>query len=94
MKKNKERKVMKEKDKVSRLVDMAYEDVKRFLTKNTKYWGKEKDAGSYVSYGLLNGVFEALFFLAPSKQAAMEIIYMSLMNFVSPDELWTDAEER
>ena len=84
MKKKKERKVMEKED---RIVDMAYEDAKEFLLKKTKHWGNEKDSGSFVAYGLLNAVFEALFHMAPSKKDAMEIVSMSLMNFVTPDEL-------
>ena len=47
--------------------------------KTDKWRGKN---GSFISYGLLNAVFETLFSLAPSKEVAMELIHMSLCNFI------------
>ena len=72
--------------KENKLVDMAYNDTRNFLIKDTQNWGKEKNSGSFVAYGLLNAVFEALFSLAPSKEQAMEIIQMSLVNFLDEED--------
>ena len=73
---------MKKEDKV---VEMAYDDTMHFIVYGTDKWNKEK--GSFLSYGLLNAVFEVLFSLAPSKESAMEIVDMSLSNFISDEEL-------
>ena len=75
--------MMKKKNK---LIDMAYNDTRNFLINDTQNWGKEKNSGSFVAYGLLNAVFEVLFSLAPSKEAAMEIIQMSLINFIDEED--------
>ena len=72
--------------KENKLVDMAYNDTRNFLIKDTQNWGKEKNSGSFVAYGLLNAIFEALFSLAPSKEQAMEIIQMSLVNFLDEED--------
>ena len=68
--------------KEDRIVNMAYDDTKNFLLNDTQRWAKEKANGSFIAYGLLNAVFEVLFSLAPSKEDAMEIIQMSLCNFI------------
>ena len=70
---------MKKEDKI---VDMAYNDTKEFLLYGTDTWAKAKSGGSFIAYGLLNAVFEVIFDLAPSKENAMEIIMMSLSNFM------------
>ena len=75
------------KKKMEKVANMVYEDVKDFLLHDTDHWGKEKGSGAFASYGLLNAVFETLFFMAPSKKSAMQVIFMSLMNFVEPDDL-------
>ena len=71
--------------KEDKIVEMAYKDTKGFLINGTKKWNKEN--GSLLSYGLLNAVFEVLFSLAPSKESAMEIVDMSLSNFISDEEV-------
>ena len=71
--------------KENKLVDMAYNDTRNFLINDTQNWGKEKNSGSFVAYGLLNAVFEVLFSLAPSKEGAMELIQMSLINFMDEE---------
>ena len=66
--------------KEQKIVDMAYDNTMFFLEKQTKHWGGK--SGNFISYGLLNAVFEMIFYLAPSKENAMEIITMSLSNFL------------
>jgi hypothetical protein len=75
---------MKNKDIAEKIVFMSYEDTKDFLLNDTKNW-KGKN-GSFISYGLLNAVFETIFSLAPSKGNAMEIVSMSLSNFLEEEE--------
>ena len=70
---------MKPEDKI---VNMAYDDTMSFLINDTQKWAKQNDKGSFIAYGLLNAVFEVLFSLAPSKENAMEIINMSLSNYI------------
>ena len=74
---------MKKEDKI---VNMAYDDTMNFLINDTQKWANEKADGSFISYCLLNAVFEVLFKLSPSKSDAMEIIYMSLSNFVEKED--------
>ena len=74
---------MKKEDKI---VDMAYNDTKNFLLNDTQKWAEKKASGSFIAYGLLNAVFEVLFSLAPSKEQAMEIIQMSLVNFLDEED--------
>ena len=74
---------MKKEDKI---VNMAYDDTKNFLLNDTKRWAEEKGGGSFIAYGLLNAVFEVLFSLSPSKEVAMELIQMSLCNFIDKEE--------
>tara|TARA_R100001126_G_C4766135_1_gene120128 strand:+ start:138 stop:371 length:234 start_codon:yes stop_codon:yes gene_type:complete len=74
---------MKKEDKI---VNMAYDDTIAFLLNNEKtdkWKGKE---GSFIAYGLLNAVFEVLFDCAPSKESAMDLIQMSLCNFISEEK--------
>tara|TARA_Y100001963_G_scaffold154528_1_gene243500 strand:+ start:481 stop:810 length:330 start_codon:yes stop_codon:yes gene_type:complete len=70
---------MKKEDKI---VNMAYDDTIAFLLNNKKTDKWRGKNGSFISYGLLNAVFETLFSLAPSKEVAMELIHMSLCNFI------------
>ena len=69
---------MKKEDKI---VNMAFDDTLEFLL-NRKNWAKHKARGQYISYGVLNAVFDVIFSLAPSKESAMEVINMSLSNFL------------
>ena len=69
---------MKKEDKI---VNMAFDDTHEFLL-NRKNWAKHKARGQYISYGVLNAVFDVIFSLAPSKESAMEVINMSLSNFL------------
>tara|TARA_Y100000310_G_C19989386_1_gene493416 strand:+ start:61 stop:282 length:222 start_codon:yes stop_codon:yes gene_type:complete len=73
---------MKKEDKI---VNMAYNDTRDFLLNGTDTWAKEKSGGSFIAYGLLNAVFEVIFHLAPSKKEAMEIVTMSLSNFMEKE---------
>ena len=72
--------------KENRIVNMVYEDTKDFLLYDTDRWSKAKNSGSFVAYGLLNAVFETLFHLAPSKDAVIETILMSLSNFLEKED--------
>ena len=67
--------------KEEKIVNMAYEDTMHFLINDTEKWKKDSCCGSFLAYGLLNAVFEMIFYLAPSQEDAMEIIMMSLTNF-------------
>ena len=71
--------------KEEKIVNMAYKDTMSFLLNDTEKWAKKECCGSFISYGLLNAVFEVLFSLAPSKEDAMEIIQMSLCNFMDDE---------
>ena len=63
------------------IVNRAYEDTMDFLRNDTDKWAKESCCGSFISYGLLNAVFQMIFTMAPNDEDAMEIIMMSLSNF-------------
>ena len=67
------------------IVDMVFEDTHEFLLTRDN-WEKVKSQGQYIAYGLLNAVFDMIFSLAPSKESAMEIINMSLTNFLVSEE--------
>ena len=67
--------------KEQQIVDMVFEDTHEFLLTRDN-WEKVKSQGQYIAYGLLNAVFDMIFSLAPSKESAMEIINMSLTNFL------------
>ena len=67
------------------IVDMVFEDTHEFLLTRDN-WEKVKSQGQYIAYGLLNAVFDKIFSLAPSKESAMEIINMSLTNFLVSEE--------
>ena len=71
--------------KEQQIVDMVFEDTHEFLLTRDN-WGKVKSKGQYIAYGLLNAVFDVIFSLAPSKESAMEIINMSLTNFLLSEE--------
>ena len=73
---------MKKEDKI---VNMVFDDTQEFLLSRNN-WVKYKSKGQYIAYGLLNAVFEAIFSIAPSKEAAMEVINMSLCNFLHQEE--------
>ena len=73
---------MKKEDKI---VNMVFDDTHEFLL-TRKNWSKYKSKGQYIAYGLLNAVFDMIFSLAPSKESAMEIINMSLTNFLVSEE--------
>ena len=73
---------MKEKNKTKKedkIVSMVYDDMIEFLTSKKSWKGKN---GNFVAYGLLNAVFQMIFSLAPSKKAGMQIVMMSLSNFM------------
>ena len=72
---------MKKEDKI---VNQAYNDTKQFLINDTKKWTSKK--GSFISYGLLNAVFEMLFSMT-NKYNVMEVIIMSLSNFLNEEEI-------
>ena len=72
--------------KEDKIVNMAYQDTRDFLLYDTERWGKAKKGGSFIAYGLLNAVFETLFSLAPSKDAVIETILMSLSNFLEKED--------
>ena len=67
--------------KKQEIVDMVFQDTHEFLLARDN-WSKVKSKGQYIAYGLLNAVFDMIFSLAPSKESAMEIINMSLTNFL------------
>ena len=67
------------------IVDMVFEDTHEFLLTRDN-WEKVNSQGQYIAYGLLNAVFDMIFSLAPSKESAMEIINMSLTNFLVSEE--------
>ena len=69
---------MKTEDKI---VNMVFDDTHEFLLTRDN-WSKYKSQGQYIAYGLLNAVFDMIFSHAPSKESAMEIINMSLTNFL------------
>ena len=71
--------------KKQEIVDMVFQDTYDFLITRDN-WDKVKSKGQYIAYGLLNAVFDVIFSLAPSKESAMEIINMSLTNFLLSDE--------
>ena len=71
--------------KKQQIVDMVFEDTHEFLLTRDN-WDKVKSKGQYIAYGLLNAVFDVIFSLAPSKESAMEIINMSLTNFLVSEE--------
>ena len=73
---------MKTEDKI---VNMVFDDTHEFLLTRDN-WSKYKSQGQYIAYGLLNAVFDMIFSLAPSKESAMEIINMSLTNFLVSEE--------
>ena len=73
---------MKTEDKI---VNMVFDDTHEFLLTRDN-WKKYKSKGQYIAYGLLNAVFDMIFSLAPSKESAMEIINMSLTNFLVSEE--------
>ena len=73
---------MKKEDKI---VNMVFDDTIEFLLTRDN-WSKYKSKGQYIAYGLLNAVFDMIFSLAPSKESAMEIINMSLTNFLVSEE--------
>ena len=73
---------MKTEDKI---VNMVFDDTHEFLLTRDN-WSKYKAKGQYIAYGLLNAVFDMIFSLAPSKESAMEIINMSLTNFLVSEE--------
>ena len=73
---------MKKEDKI---VNMVFDDTQEFLLSRNN-WVKYKSKGQYIAYGLLNAVFEAIFSIAPSKESAMEVINMSLANFLYKEE--------
>ena len=58
---------MKKEDKI---VNMVFDDTQEFLLSRNN-WVKYKSKGQYIAYGLLNAVFEAIFSIAPSKEAAV-----------------------
>ena len=60
---------------------MAYQDTLSFLQDKKGSWGGVD--GSYIAYGMLNAVFQMIFYLAPSKVEAMQLINMSLENYLS-----------
>ena len=71
--------------KEQQIVDMVFADTHEFLLTRDN-WSKYKSKGQYIAYGLLNAVFDVIFSLAPSKESAMEIINMSLTNFLVSEE--------
>ena len=71
--------------KKQEIVDMVFQDTHEFLLTRDN-WDKVKSKGQYIAYGLLNAVFDVIFSLAPSKESAMEIINMSLTNFLLSEE--------
>ena len=71
--------------KKQQIVDMVFDDTHEFLLTRDN-WEKVKSQGQYIAYGLLNAVFDMIFSLAPSKESAMEIINMSLTNFLVSEE--------
>ena len=71
--------------KKQEIVDMVFQDTHEFLLTRDN-WSKYKTKGQYIAYGLLNAVFDTIFSLAPSKESAMEIINMSLTNFLLSEE--------
>ena len=73
---------MKTEDKI---VNMVFDDTHEFLLTRDN-WSKYKSKGQYIAYGLLNAVFDMIFSLAPSKESAMEVINMSLTNFLVSEE--------
>ena len=73
---------MKTEDKI---VNMVFDDTHEFLLTRDN-WSKYKAKGQYIAYGLLNAVFDMIFSLAPSKESAIEIINMSLTNFLVSEE--------
>ena len=71
--------------KKQEIVNMVFDDTHKFLL-TRKNWSKVKSQGQYIAYGILNAVFDMIFSLAPSKESAMEIINMSLTNFLVSEE--------
>ena len=71
--------------KEQQIVDMVFNDTHEFLLTRDN-WDKVKSKGQYIAYGLLNAVFDVIFSLAPSKESAIEIINMSLTNFLLEEE--------
>ena len=70
--------------KKQEIVDMVFQDTHEFLLTRDN-WAKYKSKGQYIAYGLLNAVFDVIFSLAPSKESAMEVINMSLGNFLNEE---------
>lgn len=81
-------------NKEDKIVEMAYDDTIGFLLNNKKTDKWKGKNGSFIAYGLLNAVFEVLFNLAPSKVDAMEIIQMSLCNFIDEENLEEEITQR
>ena len=70
--------------KYDKIVNQAYDDTMHFLINDTKKW--DSNNGSFLSYGLLNAVFEMLFSMT-SKYNVIEVIIMSLSNFLDEEEI-------
>ena len=81
---------MKLEDKI---VNMVYDDMHEFLI-TRKNWAKHKAKGQYIAYGLLNKVFEVIFGLAPTKESAIEVISMSLINFLDKEKEMTNKNNK
>ena len=73
---------MKIEDKI---VNMVFDDTHEFLSTRDN-WSKYKSKGQYIAYGVLNAVFDVIFSLAPNKESAMEVINMSLANFLNEEK--------
>ena len=71
------------------VVEKVYQETHDFIVWGND-WEKYKLNGQYVLYGLLNAVFEVAFKLAPSKESVVEIVNMSLANFLIDKEDWND----
>ena len=62
--------------------EVSDETMSFLLSRDWHKYSKEAKAGAFISYGILNPIFETIFTQAPSKDAAMTIVAMSLANFV------------
>ena len=69
------------------LVNLVQDETTEWLKSRESWASEHKESGSFIAYGLLNSVFDVLFSLAPSKASVVEIIQMSLSNFMSEEDL-------
>lgn len=68
-------------DNMGKGTSKSYSDTIEFLKKHSEDWVLKDCCSSNVVYGMLLALFEYIFYLAPSKEEATNVILEALNNF-------------